>query len=169
MKQILERFKLDGKSALITGGGQGIGAYLAEVLAQAGANVAIVDVNISNAKSVASSLQKYGRKTIAVECDVRNPKSVKEMVVEVTAAFEGLDIALNNAGINLNSAAEETPVEDWDMTFAVNLRGVFLCCQAEAGAMLPRGYGKIINMASTSSLIVPHPQKQAAYNSSKGG
>jgi NAD(P)-dependent dehydrogenase (short-subunit alcohol dehydrogenase family) len=104
MKQILERFKLDGKSALITGGGQGIGAYLAEVLAQAGANVAIVDVNISNAESVASSLQKYGRKTIAVECDVRNPKSVKEMVAEVTAAFEGLDIALNNAGINLNSA-----------------------------------------------------------------
>ena len=77
--------------------------------------------------------------------------------------FEGLDIALNNAGINLNPAAEETPVEDWDMTFAVNLRGVFLCCQAKAREMLPRGYGKIINMASTSSLIVPHPQKQAAY------
>jgi NAD(P)-dependent dehydrogenase (short-subunit alcohol dehydrogenase family) len=169
MKQILERFRLDGKSALITGGGQGIGAYLAEALAQAGANVAIVDLNIGNAKSVASSLQKYGRKTMAVECDVRNPKSVKEMVAEVAAAFEGLDVALNNAGINLNSAAEETPVEDWDMTFAVNLRGVFLCCQAEAREMLPRGYGKIINMASTSSLIVPHPQKQAAYNSSKGG
>jgi NAD(P)-dependent dehydrogenase (short-subunit alcohol dehydrogenase family) len=169
MKPILERFKLDGRAALITGGGQGIGAFLAEALVQAGARAAIADINIDNAKSVAANLKKYGRDTIAVQCDVRDPDSVQKMISEVEAGLGGLDIAFNNAGINLNSAAEETPVGDWDATFAVNLRGVFLCCQAEARIMLPRGYGKIINMASTASLIVPHPQKQAAYNSSKGG
>lgn len=169
MKQILERFKLDGRTALVTGGGQGIGAYLAEALVQAGANAAIADINLDNAQSVASRLKKYGRQTIAVECDVRDPGSVQKMVSDVVAELGELHIAFNNAGINLNSAAEDTPIDDWDATFAVNLRGVFLCCQAEARIMLPSRYGKIINMASTSSLIVPHPQKQAAYNSSKGG
>jgi NAD(P)-dependent dehydrogenase (short-subunit alcohol dehydrogenase family) len=169
MKQILERFKLDGRTALVTGGGQGIGAYLAEALVQAGANAAIADINLANAQSVASRLKKYGRQTIAIECDVRDPGSVQKMVSDVVAELGGLHIAFNNAGINLNSAAEDTPIDDWDATFAVNLRGVFLCCQAEARIMLSNRYGKIINMASTSSLIVPHPQKQAAYNSSKGG
>ncbi len=91
------------------------------------------------------------------------------MVKQVIDQFGGLDIAFNNAGINKNSAAEETPLEEWDQTFAVNLRGLFVCCQLEGRQMLKAGYGKIINTASMSSLIVPHPQKQAAYNTSKGG
>merc|ERR1711871_1833457 len=70
-------------------------------------------------------------------------------------------------GINKNSAAEDTPMSEFDATFGVNTRGVFMCCQHEARHMLARGTGKIINTASMASLIVPHPQKQAAYNSSK--
>ena len=69
--------------------------------------------------------------------------------------------------MNKNSAAEDTPVADWDLTFSLNTRGVFLCCQAQARHMLARGTGKIINTASMASLLVPHPQKQAAYNCSK--
>jgi NAD(P)-dependent dehydrogenase (short-subunit alcohol dehydrogenase family) len=80
-----------------------------------------------------------------------------------------LTVAVNNAGLNRNSAAEETPLKEWDQTMDLNLRAVFLGCQAAARVMLPCGYGKIINTASMASLIVPHPQKQAAYNTSKAG
>ena len=76
---------------------------------------------------------------------------------------------LHNAGINKNSAAEETPLKEWDKTFAANLRDLFVCCQEEGRHMLKAGSGKIINTASMSSVIVPHPQKQAAYNTSKAG
>merc|ERR1712214_119170 len=74
---------------------------------------------------------------------------------------------MGNAGVNKNSAAEDTPIEDWDLTFNLNTRGVFLCCQEEAKHMLSNGYGKIINTASMATLLVPHPHKQAAYNCSK--
>merc|ERR1711990_1295134 len=88
-------------------------------------------------------------------------------VSTVVERWGKLDIAVNNAGINKNSAAEDTPIEDWDLTFNLNTRGVFLCCQEEAKHMLSNGYGKIINTASMATLLVPHPQKQAAYNCSK--
>ena len=131
--------------------------------------------------------------------------SCQGMVDAVVDTWGKLDIGVNNAGVNKNSAAEETPIEDWDLTFELNTKGVFMCCQvhvlaatlflvistgytalplsllelthrssyrvprvqAQAKHMLPRGYGKIINTASMASLLVPHPQKQAAYNSSK--
>ena len=89
------------------------------------------------------------------------------MVDTVVEKFGAIDIAVNNAGVNKNSAAEDTPLSDWDLTFNLNTRGVFLCCQAEAKHMLAKGCGKIINTASMASLLVPHPQKQAAYNCSK--
>ena len=166
---ILERFKVTGKTALVTGAGQGIGEAFAHALAQAGARVAIVDVNGANAEKVAMAIRSYNKEVVAIACDIRSQEEVKRMVQEVTGRFGGLHIAFNNAGINRNSAAEETPLSEWDETFAVNLRGVFICCQEEGRVMLEAGYGKIINTASMSSIIVPHPQKQAAYNTSKGG
>jgi NAD(P)-dependent dehydrogenase (short-subunit alcohol dehydrogenase family) len=166
---ILERFKLTGKTALVTGAGQGIGEALAHALAQAGARVAVVDVNGVSADKVAEAIRSYNQEVVAIACDIRSPDEVANMVQEVTHRFGGLHIAFNNAGINRNSAAEETPLAEWDDTFAVNLRGVFLCCQEEGKVMLKAGYGKIINTASMSSIIVPHPQKQAAYNTSKAG
>jgi NAD(P)-dependent dehydrogenase (short-subunit alcohol dehydrogenase family) len=166
---ILERFKLTGRTALVTGAGQGIGEALAHALAQAGARVAIVDVNGANAKKVAEAIRCYNKEVVAIACDIRSQEEVASMVQEVTGRFGGLHIAFNNAGINRNSAAEETPLSEWDETFAVNLRGVFICCQEEGRVMLKAGYGKIINTASMSSMIVPHPQKQAAYNTSKAG
>jgi NAD(P)-dependent dehydrogenase (short-subunit alcohol dehydrogenase family) len=166
---ILERFKVTGKTALVTGAGQGIGEAFAHALAQAGARVAIVDVNGANAEKVAKAIRSYNKEVVAIACDIRSQEEVKRMVQEVTGRFGGLHIAFNNAGINRNSAAEETPLSEWDETFAVNLRGVFICCQEEGRVMLEAGYGKIINTASMSSIIVPHPQKQAAYNTSKGG
>jgi NAD(P)-dependent dehydrogenase (short-subunit alcohol dehydrogenase family) len=166
---ILERFRLDGRAALVTGAAQGIGEALAHALAQAGAKVAVVDMNGENAARVAAAIRSYNKDVIPITCDVRLPDQVTEMVARVTSHFGGLQIAFNNAGINRNSAAEETPLAEWDETFAVNLRGLFACCQAEGNVMLKAGYGKIINTASMSSVIVPHPQKQAAYNTSKAG
>ena len=89
------------------------------------------------------------------------------MVQTCVDHFGKLDIAVNNAGINKNSAAEDTPIADWDLTFNINTRGVFMCCQAEAQYMMKNGGGKIINTASMATLLVPHPQKQCAYNCSK--
>ena len=166
---ILERFRLNGRTALVTGAGQGIGEALAHALAQAGARVAVVDVNGANAGKVAGAINSYNKEAIAVTCDIRFPEQVESMVSQIANHFGDLHIAFNNAGINRNSSAEETSLSEWDDTFEVNLRGVFLCCQAEGRVMLKAGYGKIINTASMSSIIVPHPQKQAAYNTSKAG
>jgi NAD(P)-dependent dehydrogenase (short-subunit alcohol dehydrogenase family) len=168
-KTILERFRLDGRVALITGAGQGIGKAFASALGEVGAKVAVADLNPGLAEQVANELKERGTQAISITVNVADPPSVQAMVEKALDHFGAIHIAFNNAGINKNSAAEETPIEEWDQTFAVNLRGLFVCCQAEGRHMLKAGYGKIINTASMSSLIVPHPQKQAAYNTSKGG
>jgi len=168
-KTILDRFRLDGRVALITGAGQGIGKAFAVALGEAGAKIAVVDLNRDLAHQVANELLERDINAIAMAANVADPESIEVMVSNVLDHFGRLDIAFNNAGVNKNSAAEETSLEEWDQTFAVNLRGLFLCCQVEGRHMLKVGYGKIINTASMSSVIVPHPQKQAAYNTSKAG
>lgn len=168
-KTILERFRLDGRIALVTGAGQGIGKAFAFALGEAGAKVAIADVRAEAADQVCQELEELQVETLSVTADVADPQSVAAMVRKVIDHFGDLHVAFNNAGLNKNSAAEETPLDEWDQTFAVNLRGLFVCCQEEGRHMLKTGYGKIVNTASMSSLIVPHPQKQAAYNTSKGG
>jgi len=104
---------------------------------------------------------------IALCADVAKEKEVEGMVSDCVAQLGGLDIAVNNAGVNKNNAAEDTPMDQWDFTFDVNTRGVFMCCKAEAKHMLKAGGGNIINTASMATLLVPHPQKQCAYNCSK--
>ena len=168
-QSILLRFGLGGHVALVTGGGQGIGAAMADALGDAGARLLIADIDIERAERVAADLRGRTIEAHAVRADVSDPSQVCAMVKAAVDRFGALDIAFNNAGVNFNSAAEDTTIEEWDTTFAVNLRGVFLCCQEEAKVMLPRGRGVIINMASMSSLKVPHPQKQAAYNTAKAG
>lgn len=166
---ILERMRLDGRSAVVTGGGQGIGRAFAHALGEAGARVAIVDLDGRKAEAVAEELREKGAKAMAIAADLTRPEEIERYVDAVASEWGDLTIAVNNAGMNKNSAAEETPLEEWDRTMELNLRAVFLGCQAAARVMLPAGYGKIINTASMASLIVPHPQKQAAYNTSKAG
>ena len=166
-KAILDRMRLDGKAALVTGGGQGIGRAFCHALAEAGASVCVADIAVDRAQAVAAELEAKGAKAFAIKADCMDPAAISHMVDRVVEVYGALDIAVNNAGVNKNSAAEDTPLADWDLTFNLNTRGVFLCCQAEAKHMLARGCGKIINTASMASLLVPHPQKQAAYNCSK--
>ncbi|MEE6502505.1 hypothetical protein FKM82_004538 [Ascaphus truei] len=166
---ILDRLRLDGKVAYVTGGGQGIGRAFAHALGEAGAKVAIIDLVLEKAEAVAFELHVKGIKSVAMAADISKEEDVKRVVDTIVANWGRIDIACNNAGINMNSASEDTTLDEWDRTFNVNLRGLFMCCQAAGRVMLNQGYGKIINTASMASLIVPHPQKQLAYNTSKAG
>lgn len=164
---VLQRFKLNSKTALVTGAGQGIGRAFAHALGEAGAAVAVVDINEAKAKEVAAELSAKGVRSIALKADVTKADACNRMVESVIEQLGGLDIAVNNAGVNRNHAAEDCSEDDWDTTFTLNTKGVFLCCQAEGRHFLKQGRGKIINTASMASLLVPHPQKQIAYNASK--
>lgn len=166
---VLDLFKLDGKVALVTGGGQGIGQGYAHALAEAGASVAIVDINPTTAQQVAEEIRKQGRQAIPIIADVTISDDVKRMVDTVVKEWGRLDIGVNNAGCVLWDKAEDVTEEDWDKVINLNLKGVFLCAQAEAKVMIPQKYGKIINTASMSASVVNRPQNQAPYNASKAG
>ena len=166
---IIDRFKLDGRSALVTGAGQGIGRGYAHALGEAGARVAVVDMVAERAEGVAAELRDKGVDAFAHTADVTQADQVQAMVDAVVARWGGLDIGVNNAGIGMWADSETMKPEDWDRVMNINLRAVFLCCQAQARVMLPRGYGKIINTASMSGSIVNTPQNQSAYNTSKAG
>uniref|UniRef100_A0A1A8HXG5 D-arabinitol 2-dehydrogenase [ribulose-forming] n=1 Tax=Nothobranchius kuhntae TaxID=321403 RepID=A0A1A8HXG5_NOTKU len=168
-RSILDRMHLDGKVAYVTGGGQGIGRAFAHALGEAGAKVAVVDMDQGKAETVAKELLLKGIHAISITADISRSDDVQRMVDTIVSKWGAIHIACNNAGINMNSASEETSLEEWDRTFNVNLRGTFMCCQAAGRVMLQQGYGKIINTASMASLIVPHPQKQLSYNTSKAG
>ncbi|XP_056157500.1 uncharacterized protein zgc:113054 [Lampris incognitus] len=166
---ILDRMRLDGKVAYVTGAGQGIGRAFAHALGEAGAKVAVVDLNHGKAEAVVEELALKGIVSTAITADISKSEDVQRMIDSVVSKWGAIHIACNNAGINMNSASEDTSLEEWDQTFNVNLRGTFMCCQAAGRVMLKQGYGKIINTASMASLIVPHPQKQLSYNTSKAG
>jgi NAD(P)-dependent dehydrogenase (short-subunit alcohol dehydrogenase family) len=168
-KPILERFGLGGRTALVTGGGQGIGRALAHALGQAGAAVAVADLVCSRAEAVARELSNRGIATMPLQVDVTDPESVDRMVEKVRREWGKLSIGVNNAGVSGWCDSEKLPDEEWKRILDVNLNGVFWCCRAEAKRMLGDGYGKIINIASMSGTIVNTPQNQAAYNTSKAG
>ena len=167
---ILDRMRLDGKSIYVTGGAQGLGKAMATGLAEAGADVAIVDINEEKAKATAAEIaQATGQKVIAVKTDVTDPEEVEAMVKTVVDQLGGLDAAFNNAGMCLNVPAEEMSYEDWLKVVNLNLNSVFLCSTAAGRYMLKQGHGSIVNTASMSAHIVNRPQPQCSYNATKNG
>lgn len=168
---IIEKMKLTGKTAFVTGGARGIGKSVAIGFAQAGANIVIADWDIAEAEKTSTEIaDTYGVKTQAVQTDVTNPESVNHLIEVIKANFGKLDIAFCNAGICLNVPAEEMTLEQWQKVINVNLTGVFLTAQAAGKLMIEQGTGgSIINTASMSAHIVNVPQPQCAYNASKAG
>jgi NAD(P)-dependent dehydrogenase (short-subunit alcohol dehydrogenase family) len=167
---IIDRFRLDGRKALVTGAGRGIGRGFAEALAEAGADVAIIDIIAENAERTAREIAAAtGRQTIAVQCDIMHADQVAAAVDKVVEAFGRLDIAVNNAGISIpiKGIQEVTPAE-WERQMGVNLNGTYNCLREEGRVMIPNGYGKIINTGSICGHIIwPHPQPQLPYSVSK--
>lgn len=166
---ILERFSLDGRVSLVTGGGSGIGKAFCHALGEAGSKVAVVDINLASAKMTVDELRGKGIEAIAIQTDVTSEEEVQRMVDTVVDTFGSLTIAVNNAGMGIWSDALTMPFETWRKTQALNLDAVFLCARAEAKVMKKASYGKIINTASMSAHISNTPQNQSAYNSSKAG
>jgi NAD(P)-dependent dehydrogenase (short-subunit alcohol dehydrogenase family) len=164
---VLDKFRLDGRVAIVTGAAQGLGRAMAQALAEAGADIAIPDLNGAGAAQAAEEIAAVGVRTLAMACDLRERQQVQEMVERVHAELGGPDILVNNAGITKWAPAEEMSLEDWHDVININLHGLFYCCQAAARYMLAAGRGSIINIASMSGFIVNYPQPQASYNASK--
>ncbi|WP_394924533.1 SDR family oxidoreductase [uncultured Robinsoniella sp.] len=167
---IIEKMRLDGKKIFVTGGARGIGKSVATAFAQAGADLAIVDVDIDEAVRTAEQLAaENGVETIAVKADVTKPEEVQAMMDTILNRFNRLDVAFCNAGICMNIPAEEMTFDQWKKVIDINLTGVFLTAQAAGKVMLKQGGGSIINTASMSAHIVNVPQPQCSYNASKAG
>lgn len=167
---ILEKMRLDGKVAFVTGGARGIGKSIAAALAESGANVAIIDVDIEEARKTAAELtETTGVRTLAIQTDVTNPADVDAMIAEILVKLGHLDIAFCNAGICINTPADEMTYDQWRKVIDIDLTGVFLTAQAAGKVMIRQGHGSIINTASMSGHIVNVPQPQCAYNAAKAG
>ncbi|MEX1307732.1 MAG: SDR family oxidoreductase [Eubacteriales bacterium] len=164
-------FSLKGKTAIVTGGTSGIGRNVADYLASAGANIAIVGTRKTAALDIAKQIQSdYSVSTVGIACDVTNPKAVDEMIDEVSKTIGTADVLFNNAGINISGDAIDMPFDDWKKVLDVNVNGVFLTARAFAKKLIAEGKpGSVINMASISASIINLPQSQTAYNTSKAG
>jgi NAD(P)-dependent dehydrogenase (short-subunit alcohol dehydrogenase family) len=166
----LEKFKLDGKAALITGAGQGIGLACAEALAEAGAKVIIADRDPDAAEKGYASLNAKGYDAEIVIMDVTDSAIVSKTADQLVARHGKVDILVNNAGIARSETPAETVTDEhWLNVIDVNLNGTFWCCRAFGQHMLAAKSGTIVNVGSMSGFIVNKPQEQCYYNASKAG
>lgn len=157
----------DGRVALVTGAGRGIGKAIALRFAREGADVAIIDVNEDAAVATAHEIQQLGRRAIAVQADVALVDAVNSAVSEVAAQFGRIDVLVNNAGVEKRAPFLDIEPDDWERQLAVNLSGTFYCTQAAAREMAKRHYGRIVNISSVAGQI--GPIDLAAYGASKAG
>ena len=164
----LEMFKLDGKTALVTGGGQGIGLACVEALAEAGAKTIIADRDQAVADKGRAELKAKGLDAEVMKLDVTDASAVTKAADEVAARHGRIDILVNNAGIARSETPAETVTDEhWLNVIDVNLNGTFWCCRAFGRHMLARKTGSIVNIGSMSGFIVNKPQEQCYYNASK--
>ena len=166
---ILDLFRLEGKTGFVTGGARGIGRGIARGLAEAGARVAVLDLDLEGARAAAAEISAAGAECLALQADVTRREEVERAVGELAGRWGRLDIAVNNAGICRNVPAEQMSEADWDRVLEVNLKAVFLCAQAAGRRMIAQGSGSIINIGSMSAQIVNYPQPQVSYNAAKAG
>ncbi|WP_315701724.1 MULTISPECIES: SDR family NAD(P)-dependent oxidoreductase [unclassified Bradyrhizobium] len=164
----LEKFRLNGRIALVTGGGQGIGLACVEALAEAGAKVVIADRDPKVAIAAQAEMKGKGFDTETVIMDVTDSARVTEVADELAARFGKVDVLVNNAGIARSETPAETVTDEhWLNVLDVNLNGTFWCCRAFGKHMMAAKSGNIVNIGSMSGFIVNKPQEQCFYNASK--
>ena len=167
---VIELFRLDGKVAIVTGGSRGLGFWMAEALAEAGADVVLCARKLEPCEKAAKHIQEIGVRSLAVCCDVTDPDAVKALVEKTVLEFGRVDILINNAGFIWEEPAENVTLETWNRTLAVNVTGTFLCSQEAGKQMIKQRQGKIINIASISGLasIDPELSNTVPYSAAKG-
>ena len=169
MMSVLDLFRLDGKTAIVTGGGRGLGAQIAEAYAEAGANVVVCSRNLDACEEMSQRLKERGTDSLAFRCDVTDPEEVRAVVDGTLEHFGGIDILVNNSGATWGAAVEEMPIEAWEKVMNVNVTGTFLMSQEAGKAMISQKGGKIINIASIAGFGGTPPFMQTiGYNTSKG-
>ncbi len=160
-------FDLTGQVALVTGASRGLGQYFSRALARCGADLILTSRKREDLKEFQQEIRAMGRRTIALELDVREAVSIERMAEQAQTAYERIDILVNNAGCNIRKPAVDITWEDWNQVLDTNLRGSFFVAQAIARHMIPRGYGRIINIGSVTS--VSGYAGLAPYTASRGG
>ena len=143
---------LEGRAAVITGGGRGIGAATATVLARAGARVGVAARTLAEVEAVATGLRADGHDAFAFRCDVADPDDIEALARAAHESMGGIDILINNAGTAVSNPISRTTLEEWNRMMAVNATGTFLCSKAMVGGMVERGWGRIVNVASVAGL-----------------
>ena len=166
---IIDRFSLEGRVAVVTGAGQGIGRGYALALAQAGADVALIDINGDTVKDTANEVSQLKKRSMYFEADVTNHDDISDIINSITTEWGRLDIGVNNAGGGGFMDAVDYSEDSWDAQMSLNLKSVFMCAQQEFKAMLQNNGGNIINTASISGVIVNRGTMHAAYNTAKAG
>ncbi len=158
--------RLEGRVAIITGAGKGIGAGAAIRLAADGAKIGVVDLKEEFCSETVNAIRAAGGEAVAIACDVANSEQVQQAVEKVVSQFGRLDILVNNAGILRDALSFKMSEEDWDAVIDVHLKGTFLLCKAAQKYMVDQRYGKIVN---TSSLGAWGKRGQANYSAAKAG
>ncbi len=162
-----ELFDLAGRVAIVTGTSRGLGQQFASALAKAGADLVLTSRKRETLAPFEAEIEKLGRRAVSLALDVRHHQSIEEMVTAAEQAFGHIDILVNNAGMNIRKPALDVTWEDWNRILETNLRGSFFVAQAVARRMVPRGYGRIINIGSVTS--VNGYAGLAPYGASRGG
>ncbi|HKV25827.1 MAG TPA: glucose 1-dehydrogenase [Candidatus Acidoferrum sp.] len=160
-------FDLSGRVALVTGTSRGLGQYMARALAKAGADLVLTSRDAERLRPFEAEIQALGRRALCVELDVREKSSIENAVAAAESAFGQLDILVNNAGCNVRKPALDVTWDDWNLILETNLRGSFFVAQAVARGMVARGYGRIINIGSVTT--VAGYAGLAPYGASRGG
>ena len=160
-------FDLTGQVAVVTGTSRGLGQYFARALAKSGADIVLTSRHLDSLAPFEAEIEALGRRTVSLELDVRDQKSIERMASRAYEAFGRIDILVNNAGCNVRKPALDVTWDDWNLIIDTNLRGSFFVAQAVARRMVPRGYGRIINIGSVTS--VAGYAGLAPYGASRGG
>jgi len=167
---VLDRLRLDGQTAIVTGGNRGIGRAIATGLAEVGASVVVANRDGESGREAAAAIaEETGSETLAVETDVTDEAAVEAMVETTLDEFGDVDVLVNNAGIVHHNAVADKSVAEFAETIDVNLTGAYRCAKYAGEVMKAGDGGSIINVSSMSAFVANYPQRQVDYQASKGG